>query len=460
MSILIKNGTVITAADRYLADILVEGEQIIAVGLGLKAVAAEEVDATGMYVFPGAVDVHTHFDLSVAGTVTADDFRTGTIAAAAGGTTCIIDFAIQPRGGTLRQGRDIWHEKADGKCAIDYSFHLILNDLTETVLSEIPEMILQGYPSIKLFMPYKGILQVDDATIFRVLQLVGKLGGLVMVHAENGDIIEVLVKDALAAGQVDPIYHALTRPSVTEEEAVNRFITMVRLSAASGYVVHLSSAGALEKVEAARKEGVSIFAETCPQYLFLDLDRYREPDFGGAKYVMSPPLREKGNEVHLWRGLANGSLQAVATDHCSFNWHGQKELGRDNFTKIPNGMPGVENRVQLLYAGGVVPGKISIHKFIDLVSTAPAKLFGLFPRKGTIAPGSDADLVIFNPEAPFTITGSKQHQNVDYNPYEGFSGKGVPEKVYCRGKLIMDGNRFVGEIGYGRFQPRNRFSCL
>lgn len=457
MRILIKNGTVVTAADTFRGDVLIDGETVAAVEASSAAAADEVVDAAGKLVFPGAVDVHTHFDMPFGGTVTADDFRTGTIAAAAGGTTCIVDYAIQSRGATLREALESWQAKAAGRCAVDYGFHVAVTDLTDAVLAEIPGLIREGYPSFKVFMAYKGALQVDDATLFKVLKLAGAAGGLVLVHAENGDIIDVLTKEALQRGETDPLYHALTRPPQAEAEAVNRFIAMARLSGAPAYVVHLSHADALARVAEARAAGLPIFAETCPQYLFLSMDRYTEPDFGGAKYVMSPPLREAGNEAVLWNGLASGSLQTVASDHCSFNWRGQKELGRGDFTKIPNGAPGVETRVQLMYEGGVNRGKISLNRFVELISTAPAKLFGLYPRKGTIAAGSDADLVIFDPEAPFTLTRAAQHQNVDYNPYEGFAGKGVPEKVYCRGKLIFDRGRFVGEAGYGRFQPRARF---
>lgn len=457
MRILIKNGTVVTAVDRYRADILIDGEKIAAIEERSKAGAEQVFDAAGKLVFPGAIDVHTHFEMPFGGTVTADDFRTGTRAAAVGGTTCIVDYAIQPAGSTLRAALETWHEKAAGRCAVDYGFHTAVTDLNETVLAEMPALIKEGYPSFKVFMAYKGVLQVDDATLFRVLRLAGGAGGLVMVHAENGDVIDVLTGELLAQGKVDPVYHALSRPPLVEEEAVNRFISLVRISGAAGYVVHLSTAGALAGVAEARAAGFPVFAETCPQYLFLSMDRYEEPDFAGAKYVMSPPLREKGNETYLWHGLASGALQAVASDHCSFNWHGQKEMGRGNFTKIPNGAPGVETRVKLIYAGGVDQGKISVHKFVDLVSTGPAKLFGLFPRKGTIVVGSDADLVIFDPEAFFTITQAGQTQNVDYNPFEGFTGRGVAEKVFCRGKLVAADGRFVGEDGHGRFQPRTPF---
>lgn len=460
MRTLIKNGTLITASDTCKADILVENEKIIAIEASSEAHAEQVIDAADKLVFPGAIDVHTHLDMPFGGTVTADDFTTGTVAAAAGGTTCIIDYALQTPGKSLTHALETWQKKAEGKCAIDYGFHVAVTDLSDAVLAEIPGLIEAGYPSFKVFMAYKGVFQVDDATLLKVLKQAGQSGGLVLVHAENGDVIDVLTKEMLAAGQTAPLYHALSRPPQAEEEAVNRYITMAALSEAPAYIVHLSDSGALGLVAQARLQGLPIYAETCPQYLFLDLERYNEPDFGGAKYVMSPPLREAGNEQYLWSGLDSGNLQVVASDHCSFNFKGQKDLGLSDFTKIPNGAPGLETRVQLLFSGGVLENRISINKFIDLISTAPAKLFGLYPKKGTIAVGSDADLVIFNPEAEFTISAKTQHQNVDYNPYEGFKGYGVPEKVFSRGTLVFDGGRHIGRVGHGRFLPRKPFAAI
>jgi len=458
MLTLIKNGYVVTSSDTYRADILIENEKIIALETAAAVKADKVFDAAGLLIFPGAIDVHTHLEMPFGGTVTADDFVSGTIAAAAGGTTCIVDYAIQTPGKSLQEALETWHKKAEGKCAIDYSFHVAVTDLNDNVLAEIPKLVDKGYPTFKVFMAYKGVFQVDDATLLKVLKQSGKAGGMVLVHAENGDVIDVLTKEMLKAGKVEPLYHALSRPPLAEEEAVNRFITMVELSGAPAYVVHLSDAGALGRVAEARLKGLPIFAESCPQYLFLNIDCYNEPDFGGAKYVMSPPLRKAGNEEFLWDGLASGNLQVVASDHCSFNLEGQKELGRNDFTKIPNGAPGLETRVQLLFSGGVKNGRISINKFVDLVSTAPAKLFGLYPQKGSIAAGSDADLVIFDPEADFTINRSSQYQNVDYTPYEGFSGKGVPQKVFSRGRLIFENGKYVGEPGQGCFQKRKPFS--
>lgn len=460
MRTVIKNGRIVTATDNYQADLLVENEKIVSIGSCSTFEADQSYDAAGKLIFPGAIDVHTHLDMPFGGTVTADDFTSGTTAAAAGGTTCIIDYALQTPGKSLGAALETWHQKAEGKCAVDYGFHVAVTDLNQSVLDEMPVLIDKGYPSFKVFMAYKGVFMVDDATLLKVLKQSGEAGGLVLVHAENGDVIDVLCSEMLAAGKTAPLYHALSRPPQAEEEAVNRFITMAELSGAPAYVVHLSDAGALGRVADARMQGLPIYAETCPQYLFLDLERYNEPDFGGAKYVMSPPLRESGNEEYLWCGLSSGNLQVVASDHCSFNFKGQKDLGLNDYTKIPNGAPGLETRVQLLFAGGVLEGRISINKFVDLVSTAPARLFGLYPQKGTIAAGCDADLVIFDPEASFTITQANQHQNVDYNPYEGFKGKGVPEKVFSRGSLVIDSGKYVGKIGHGRFQARKPFTGL
>ncbi|MGM0653241.1 MAG: dihydropyrimidinase [Bacillota bacterium] len=458
MRTLIKNGIIITASDTYKADLLIENDRIRAIEADSTAVADHIVDAAGKYIFPGAIDVHTHFDMPFSGTVSADDFKTGTTAAAAGGTTMIIDFAIQTPGKSLKDALDTWHAKAEGKSSIDYGFHVAVTDLNDETIAEIPALVKEGYPSFKVFMAYKNVFQVDDAALLKVLKKTAEAGGLILVHAENGDVIDVLTGEMLSAGQTDPVYHALSRPPQAEEEAVNRFITMAELSGAPAYIVHLSDAGALGRVAEARLRGLPIYAETCPQYLFLDLQRYYEPDFGGAKYVMSPPLRESGNEKCLWDGLASGNLQVVASDHCSFNIKEQKEMGLDDFSKIPNGAPGVETRVKLFYDGGVNGGHISLNRFVDLVSTAPARLFGLYPQKGTIAVGSDADLVIFDPETKFNISAKTHYQNVDYNPYEGYTGQGVPVKVFSRGKLVFDQGKYCGEHGHGRFVKRKPFA--
>jgi len=456
LKILIRNGTVVTATDTCRADILVDGEKVAALGRDLTSPVDQVYDAAGRYILPGAIDVHTHFDMPFGGTVTADDFQSGTIAAAFGGTTTIVDYAIQSKGQSLAEAVAAWQKKAEGKAVIDYGFHVAITDLTESVFSEIPGIVAAGITSLKLFMAYKRTLQVDDGTLYRTLVKARECGALVCVHAENGDVIDVLVRQMLAAGRTAPLYHALSRPPVLEGEAAGRVITLAEMAGAPVYIVHLSAREALEQVRAARDRGVSVFAETCPQYLFLSLDNYKEPDFQGAKYVMSPPLREKETAAELWRGISSGDLQVIGSDHCSFNM-AQKRLGQDDFSKIPNGAPGVETRLMLVYHGGVGGNRINLNRFVDLVATAPARLFGLFPRKGTIAPGSDADLVIFDPEAEFTISAATHHQNVDYNPYEGLRGKGVPVQVFSRGELIVDHGRFLGRAGRGRYLQRQPF---
>ena len=457
MKILIRNGTIVTATDTCRADILVDGEKVAAVGRDLNSPVDRVYDAAGRYILPGAIDVHTHFDMPFGGTVTADDFQSGTVAAAFGGTTTIVDYAIQSKGQSLAEAVAAWQKKAEGKAVIDYGFHVAITDLTESVFKEIPGIVAAGITSLKLFMAYKGTLQVDDGTLYRTLVKARECGALVCVHAENGDVIDVLVRQMLAAGQVAPLYHALSRPPALEGEATGRVITLAEMAGAPVYIVHLSAPEALEKVRAARDRGGSVFAETCPQYLYLSLDNYKEPDFQGAKYVMSPPLREKETVAELWRGISSGDLQVIGSDHCSFNM-AQKRLGQDDFSKIPNGAPGVENRLMLMYYGGVVGKRIGLNRFVDLVATAPARLFGLFPGKGTIAAGSDADLVVFDPEAEFTISAATHHQNVDYNPYEGLRGKGVPVQVFSRGELIVDHGQFLGRAGRGRYLQRQPFS--
>jgi len=455
--VLIRGGTVVTAADVSRADVLVEGEQVTAVGTNLGHVDAEVVEAGAKLIFPGGVDPHTHLDMPFGGTVTADDFHTGTIAAAAGGTTTIVDFALQSRGGTLRSGLVAWHAKAEGKAVIDYAFHMAVSDLNEQVLSELSEMVTdEGVTSFKLFQAYKGSLQVDDATILRTMQRAREVGALVMAHCENGDVIQVLVQQALAAGRTDPIYHALTRPPEIEGEATNRLIVLAHVAGAAVYIVHLTCQQALAAVTAARAAGQTVFAETCPQYLVLDIDALKKPGFEGAKYVWSPPLREKSHQAHLWAGLKTGSLQTLGSDMCSFNYSGQKELGRGNFAKIPNGGPSIEDRMSLLYHFGVVEGRLSLSEFVAATSTSAARLFGL-PRKGTIAPGADADLVIWDPEAERTLSARSHHMNVDYNPFEGIRVKGAPVRVLSRGETVVVDGQFVGKTGRGRFIKRAPF---
>ncbi len=454
MSILIKGGTIVTATDQYVGDVLVEGEKITVIGSDLTMPADRVIDAKGKYVLPGGIDVHTHMDMPFGGTTSADDFETGTIAAAHGGTTTIVDFAIQYKGQRLHDAWETWMKKADGKAAIDYGFHMIMTDLTDQVEEEMDSLVNQGVTSFKLFMAYPGVFMMDDASIFRALLRTGKNGGTICMHAENGGVIDVLVKKALAEGKTAPKYHALTRPARAEAEATHRAIALAEMADVPVYIVHLSAAEALEMVTEARDRGLPAYAETCPQYLFLSYDNYEEPGFEGSKYVMSPPLRLKDTQDRLWRGLAGNDLQAISTDHCPFCMK-EKHLGDGDFSKIPNGAPGVETRMSLVYDGGVRTGKISMNRFVELTSTSPAKIFGLFPKKGTIAPGSDADIVIFDPNGTQTLSAKTLHMNVDYNPYEGREVTGTTHTVLSRGKVVIDAGKFVGKAGSGSFIKRN-----
>ncbi len=454
MSILIKNGTIVTATDQYVGDVFIEGEKITTIGSALTMPADRVIDAKGKYVLPGGIDVHTHMDMPFGGTTSADDFESGTIAAAFGGTTTIVDFAIQYRGETLHHAYETWMKKAEGKAAIDYGFHMIITELTDQVEEEMDAMVRQGVSSFKLFMAYPGVFMLDDASIFRAMLRTGQNGGTICMHAENGGVIDVLVKRALAEGKTAPKYHALTRPARAEGEATHRAIALAEMADVPVYIVHLSSAEALEQVVEARDRGLPAFAETCPQYLFLSEDNYDEPDFGGSKYVMSPPLRAKSTQDRLWRGLAFNDLQAIATDHCPFCMK-DKRLGDGDFSKIPNGAPGVETRMSLVYDGGVRTGRISLNRFVELTSTSPAKIFGMFPKKGTIAPGSDADIVIFDPDKTTTLSAKTHHMRVDYNPYEGRQVTGVTDTVLSRGKVIIDAGTFTGKAGAGAFLKRS-----
>src|SRR5438034_4912057 len=455
MRTLIKNGTIVTAVDHYKGDIVVEDEKIALIGTTLEMVADKVIDASGKYVLPGGIDVHTHLDMPFGGTTSADDFESGTIAAAFGGTTAVVDFAIQYRGQTLHHAWETWMKKADGKAAIDYGFHMIMTELSDQVEQEMDALVRQGVTSFKLFMAYPGVFMLDDASIFRALLRTGKNGGTICMHAENGGVIDVLVKKALAEGKTAPKYHALTRPARAEAEATHRAIALAEMADVPIYIVHLSAAEALEMVTEARDRGLPAYAETCPQYLFLSYDNYEEPGFDGAKYVMSPPLREKAQQDQLWRGLAFNDLQAISTDHCPFCMKEQKELGRNDFSKIPNGAPGIETRMSLVYDGGVRTGRIPLNRFVELTSTSPAKIFGLFPRKGTIAPGSDADIVVFDPNRTSRLSVKTLHMNVDYNPYGGREVTGVTETVISRGRVIIDAGTFAGRAGAGSFLKRS-----
>ncbi len=458
MRTLITNGRIVTATDDYMGDILIEDEQIVAVGALANVQADTTIDATGRYIFPGAIDVHTHMELPLPTTVASDSFETGTIAAACGGTTTILDFANQRRGHTLAEALQSWHEKADGNAAIDYGFHMTITDLASAPEAAMDEMIAAGITTFKLLMAYPNTFMVGDETIFRVLRHSARIGGLVMVHAENGIVIDLIIREAVAAGHLSPAYHARTRPAILEAEATQRAITLATLAAAPLYVVHVSCAASLHAIAAARAQGLQVWGETCPQYLYLNDTVYAAPGFEGAKFVCTPPMRKASDNEELWRGLQRRELQVVSTDHAPFNYAGQKELGREDFTKIPNGLPSVEHRVMLLY-NGVRRGLLNIHHFVDLVATMPAKLFGLFPRKGTIAPSSDADLVLFDPERSFTISAANQHQRVDYTPYEGIQVQGVPETVLLRGRVIVNNGAYVGGKGGGVYLHRKTFSA-
>ncbi len=454
MRTLIKNGTIITAVDQYRGDVLVQDEKIELIGTSLDLQADKVIDAAGKFVLPGGIDVHTHLDMPFGGATSADDFETGTIAAAFGGTTSIVDFAIQYKGQTLHHAWETWMKKADGKAVVDYGFHMIMTDLNDQTEQEMDALVKQGVTSFKLFMAYRGIFMLDDASIFKALLRTGQNGGTICMHAENGDVIDVLVQRALKAGHTAPKYHALTRPARAEAEATHRAIALAEIADVPVYIVHLSAAEALEMVTEARDRGLHAYAETCPQYLFLSYDNYEEPDFNGSKYVMSPPLRDRAKQSQLWRGLAFNDLQCISTDHCPFCMK-EKRLGEHDFSKIPNGAPGIETRMSLVYDGGVREGRISMNRFVELTATSPAKIFGLFPRKGTIAPGSDADIVVFDPNRTMTLSAKTLHMNVDYNPYEGRQVTGATDTVLTRGRVIIENGKFVGGKGGGSFLKRS-----
>ncbi len=457
--LLITGGTVVTATDTYVSDVAVAGGKIVALGRDLpRDNAGRLMDASGKYVMPGGIDVHTHLDMPFGGTTSADDFESGTVAAAFGGTTTLIDFAIQYKGQSLRTAFDTWMAKAERKAVIDYAFHCIMTDLPDARLEEMDALVREGVTSFKLFMAYPGVFMVDDATIFKVLSRTAKNGGLVCMHAENGGAIDVIVQRALAEGKTAPKYHALTRPTTAEAEATARAIALAEMSGAPVYIVHLSCNDALEKVREARDRGLPAYAETCPQYLFLSIENFDVPGFEGAKYVFTPPLREKWHQEKLWTGLRQDHLQVVSTDHCPFCFKDQKELGRDDFTKIPNGGPGIEHRLSLVYTGGVGAGRFSVNRFVELVSTTPARLFGLYPRKGAIAIGSDADIVVFDPNREHTISAKTHHMRVDYSMFEGIRVKGMPAAVLSRGQVLVEGDRLLGRPGQGQFLRRQTYS--
>ncbi|MDQ3879458.1 MAG: dihydropyrimidinase [Chloroflexota bacterium] len=452
MRTLIKGGTIINADATTRADVLVDGERVALIGESLDVQADRTIEAGDRWVIPGGIDVHTHMELPFGGTFAKDTFETGTRAAAFGGTTTIIDFAVQPRGGSLRQGLDAWHDKAAGKACIDYGFHMIVSDVREDVLSEMDTLVDEGVTTFKLFTAYPGVFYSDDGAIFQAMQQTAKNGGLIMMHAENGLAIDVVAAQTFAEGKTDPYYHGVVRYPIFEGEATNRVIRLAEAAGVPVYIVHLSARDALDAVRAARDRGANAFAETCPQYLFLSLDDLGN-GFEGAKFVCSPPLRAADHQEDLWKGLVKDDLQVVSTDHCPFDFDGQKDLGRGDFRKVPNGLPGVENRVDLLHDGGVVGGRLTPNRWVELMSTAPARLFGL-PQKGVVAVGADADLVVYDPTRRHTISASTHHMNVDYSCYEGREVTGAADVVLSRGKVIVEGDAFLGSAGDGRFLRR------
>ena len=458
MSVLIKGGRIVTAADDYVADIYVEDETVTLIGESLDQPADKTIDATGKYVLPGCVDPHTHLDMPFGGTTTIDDVESGQTAAAFGGTTTHVDFIIQPPGSTFAEAIEEWRAKANGKQVIDMGYHMAVTDLKEGgTLEDLAALPEEGITSYKLFMAYKGALMVDDETLFKTMEVAAETGALVMVHAENGDAIDVLVKKALAEGHTEPKYHALTRPPETEGEATNRAIQLARVAGSPLYVVHVSCQESVEPIALAREKGWDVWGETCTQYLFIDYTHLERPNFEGAKYVYTPPPRDKANQEVLWNAVRTDILQAISTDHCAFRWDTQKSLGKDDFSKIPNGGPGLENRLQMIHQFGVREGRITLNRMVELLATNPAKLFGLYPRKGTIAVGSDADIVVFDPEKQVTITAADQHSKIDYNLYEGTEVTGSPDTVLLRGHVLVENDELQAQPGIGQYIARAKF---
>ena len=458
MSVLIKNGRIVTAADSTVADVYIEGERVSLIGTSLDVDADVVIDATGKLVLPGAIDPHTHLDMPFGGTVTIDDVTSGQTAAAFGGTTCHVDFCIQGQGQSFSDALAVWHAKREGNAIIDNGFHMAVTDLKDGgSLEELATLPAQGVTSYKLFMAYKGALMVGDETLFRTMQVAAKTGALVMVHAENGDAIDVLVKEALAAGNTAPVYHALTRPPELEGEATNRAIQLARIAGSPLYVVHVSCKESADPIARARAAGWNVWGETCTQYFFIDQTFLERPGFEGAKFVYTPPPRDKANQDVLWDAVRTDVLSAISTDHCAFLWDGQKSIGKDDFSKIPNGGPGLENRLHMIHEFGVRTGRITLNRMVELLATNPAKLFGLYPRKGTIAPGSDADIVVFDPNSKKTIAAADQHSKSDYNLYEGTEVTGDVDVTLVRGTVVVQDGQLQVEPGFGQFVERARF---
>lgn len=443
-----------------MADVLIDGETIAAIGANLSAGGADSVDASGLFVLPGGIDVHTHLDLPVSGTVSSDDFYTGQRAAAFGGTTTHIDFAIQPRDGSLRDGVEAWQRKADGKACIDYGFHANVSNFRDELLDELPGLLADGVSSIKLLLAYKGSVQVDDTALFKTLRRCAGSGMLPLVHCENGDAIDVLARDAASRGLTQPTYHAATRPDWCEAEATHRAIMLAALAGSPLYVVHMTCAKSLDALRYGRAQGVSVVGETCPQYFFFTRDNLAAPDFEGAKFVCSPPFRTAADQAALWQAVADGTLSVVSTDHCPFYFDGGKfgakgkELGRDDFRRIPNGVPGIEERMRLLWHFGVGTGRLTPARFVELTATNPARIFGLYPRKGVIVPGADADIVLWDPAQRHTFSAATQKTRSDYSLYEGWQTIGGPRTVFLRGRAIVEGGQWRGAPGTGQFLRR------
>ncbi len=455
MRTLIANGTIVTADGSYQADILVDGETIAQIGADLAAAgvtADETIDATGKYVIPGGIDAHTHMELPFGGTFAKDTFETGTRAAAFGGTTSIVDFAVQTKGQSLHEGLAAWHAKADGNAVTDYGFHMIMSDVNDATLAEMDQLVAEGVPDFKLFTAYPGVFLSPDDHIFRAMQQTKKNGGMILMHAENGPVIDILAAEQVASGVTDPIGHGLARDSRLEGEATSRMIRLAEIAGVPVYFVHMSAKEALEALMAARNRGAMAWAETCPQYLYLTLDDLGN-GFNGAKFVCSPPLRTKDHAVELWNALKRDDLQVIGTDHCPFDFHGQKELGRGDFRKIPNGLPGVEERVDLMHQA-VVDGRLTKERWVDVVSTGPAKIFGMYPRKGLIAVGSDADIVVYDPNRTHVLSASTHHMDVDYSCYEGMTVQGGSDVVMSRGSIVVKDGEFTGRKGHGTFIKR------
>ena len=457
MSILIKNGRVITASEDYTADIFIEDEKISSIGNNLNVKADEEIDAKGKLIFPGGIDPHVHLDMPFMGTFSSDNYETGTLAALHGGTTMVIDFILQTQGKSLHSALDEWRGRSDGNAFGDYSFHMAVTDFNDETQKEIKDLIdKEGITSFKTFMAYKGALMIDDRQMIGLMNEVRDRGGLVTVHATNGDMIDFLVAKHRSEGKLSPLYHYLSQPEITESEAAGRFVDMAYHTDVPSYIVHLTCEGALNQVRDATRRDQKVFVETCIQYLILDASLYKK-DFEGAKWVMSPPLREKKDQATLWAGINQGLVQVVGTDHCPFEWK-KKLMGKKDFSKIPNGHPAIEHRMELLYSEGVNKGKISLNKYVEVTSTNTAKIFGMFPQKGTIGIGADADIVIFDPEKKHTLSAKTHHMNVDYSGYEGWEVTGKVETVILRGTVAVDKGSVNIKKGYGKFIKRGKVS--